>query len=39
MFYAATAALLERGRSFKKHSGVRSAFHKHFIKEGPLDEK
>ncbi|MCF8242530.1 MAG: HEPN domain-containing protein [Melioribacteraceae bacterium] len=35
-FYAVSAALLERGASFKKHSGVRSAFHREFIKSGLL---
>lgn len=36
-FYAVSAALLERNTSFKKHSGVRSAFHREFIKSGLLD--
>jgi len=36
-FYAVSAALLERGISFKKHSGVRSSFHREFIKSGLLD--
>ena len=36
-FYAVSAALLERGTSFKKHSGVRSAFHREFIKTGLLN--
>ena len=36
-FYAVSAALLERRASFKKHSGVRSAFHREFIKSGLLD--
>lgn len=36
-FYAVSAALLERGASFKKHSGVRSAFHREFIKSGTLN--
>ena len=36
-FYGASAALLERQLSFKKHSGVRAAFHRQFIKTGPLD--
>jgi hypothetical protein len=39
LFYAVTAALLEKGVTFKKHSGVRSAFHKTFIKTGQLDKK
>ena len=38
-FYAVSAALLERELSFKKHSGVRSAFHREFIKSGLLDVK
>ena len=38
-FYGASAALLERGISFKRHAGVRSAFHEHFIKTGLLDKK
>jgi len=36
-FYAVSAALLERQSSSKKHSGVRSAFHREFIKNGLLD--
>jgi len=36
-FYAACSALLDRRLSFKKHSGVRSAFHREFIKTGLLD--
>lgn len=36
-FYAVSAALLERDTSFKKHSGVRSAFHREFIKSGTLN--
>ncbi len=31
-FYAASAALIERQLAFKKHSGVRVAFHREFIK-------
>jgi len=38
LFYGVMAALMERGLSFKKHSGVRSAFHKEFIKKGLLDK-
>ncbi|MFQ5343385.1 MAG: HEPN domain-containing protein [Anaerolineae bacterium] len=37
VFYAASAALLDRGLSFKKHSGVRASFHREFIKTGLLD--
>lgn len=36
-FYAVSAALLDRQTSFKKHSGVRAAFHREFIKNGMLD--
>ncbi len=36
-FYAASAALLDRNLSFKKHSGVRSTFHREFIKTGLVD--
>ena len=36
-FYAVSAALLERRQSFRKHSGVRAAFHREFIKTGLLD--
>ncbi len=38
-FYGVSAALLEHGLSFKKHSGVRSAFHREFIKTGLLEVK
>lgn len=36
-FYAVSAALLERQLSFKKHSGVRTAFHREFIKTGLVE--
>lgn len=36
-FYAVCAALLERRQTFKKHAGVRAAFHREFIKTGLLD--
>lgn len=36
VFYAASAALLERRFDFKKHAGVRAAFHREFIKAGLL---
>ena len=39
LFYAVSAALLERNQDFKKHSGVRSAFHREFVKKNLLDEK
>jgi len=37
VFYAASAALLDRKLSFKKHSGVRATFHREFIKTGLLN--
>ena len=36
-FYGVSAVLLDRQLSFKKHSGVRAAFHREFIKTGWLD--
>jgi uncharacterized protein (UPF0332 family) len=36
-FYGVCAALLDRNQSFRKHSGVRAAFHRQFIKTGLLD--
>jgi hypothetical protein len=39
VFYAVSAVLLGRQQSFKKHSGVRAAFHRQFIKTGVLDMK
>jgi len=36
VFYATTAALVERGLHFKKHAGVRSALHRELIKTGLL---
>jgi hypothetical protein len=33
-FYAVCAVLLEREQAFAKHSGVRTAFHRQFIKTG-----
>ncbi|EFK05665.1 putative toxin-antitoxin system, antitoxin component [delta proteobacterium NaphS2] len=38
-FYAVSALLMDRELSFKKHSGVRAAFHKRFIKTGLLEQK
>ncbi len=38
-FYAVSALLMDRELSFKKHSGVRAAFHKKFIKTGLLEQK
>ena len=36
LFYAVSALLLEEGHKFKKHSGVRAAFNRAFIKPGRL---
>lgn len=33
-FYIVTTILLQEKLRFKKHSGVRAAFHKHFVKPG-----
>lgn len=33
-FYTVSAVLLQKGVKFKKHSGVRAAFHKYFVKTG-----
>ena len=38
-FYAGSALLMARKLSFKKHSGVRAAFHQHFIKTGILEQE
>jgi uncharacterized protein len=38
-FYGVSAVLLERQQSFRKHSGVRAAFHREFIRTGRLDTK
>jgi len=37
-FYAASGALLARGRRFVKHSGVRAAVHRDLVKPGLLPE-
>lgn len=39
IFYATSAALLERQFSFVKHSGLRAAFHREFIKTELLDSE
>jgi uncharacterized protein (UPF0332 family) len=36
-FYAVSALLLTKGLSSAKHSGVRSLFHKHFVKSDVVD--
>jgi len=38
-FYAVTAVMLKRGLIFKKHSGVRAAFHQHFVKPGLISRE
>jgi len=38
LFYAVSALLLEEGHNFKKHSGVRAAFNRIFIKPGRLSK-
>jgi uncharacterized protein len=38
-FYGVCALLLESNFSFKKHSGVRAAFHRQFLKTGILNVK
>ncbi len=38
-FYAVSAALFDRRLFFKKHSGVRAAFHREFVKPGFIDVK
>ena len=37
LFYAVSALLLEEGRRFKKHSGVRSAFNREIIKSERME--
>ncbi len=39
MFYGVCAALFEKGQSFRKHSGVRSAFHREFVGTGLIEVK
>lgn len=39
MFYMAEAALLQKGLAFSKHSGVISAFGKHFVKSCLIPSK
>ena len=36
-FYAVSAALFERRLAFRKHAGVRSTFHREFVKARLLD--
>jgi uncharacterized protein (UPF0332 family) len=39
MFYAASALLYSKGKSYGKHSAVLAAFRQHFIKTGEFDLK
>jgi len=39
LYYAVSAVLLVRNLSFRKHSGVRSAFHREIVKTGLIDPK
>src|SRR5262245_60829774 len=39
LFYAVSALLLEEGRRFSKHSGVRAAFNRDVIRPGRLSRK
>lgn len=38
-FYAVSALLMAQNLSFKKHSGVRAAFHQKFIKPGLVERR
>jgi uncharacterized protein len=38
-FYAASAVLLNMGREFVKHSGLRAAVHQHLVKPGLVDKR
>ena len=38
-FYAVTALLLTRDLQFKKHSGVRAAFHREFVRTGLVSKE
>jgi len=39
IFYIVNAYFFLKGKSFKKHAGVKSAFHKDLIKTNTLDKK
>lgn len=39
LFYAVSAVLLEKDITFKKHSGVRAAFHRNIVKPGLMEIK
>lgn len=38
-FYAVSALLLDKEFTFKKHAGVRNAFHQKFVKTGLIDKE
>lgn len=38
-FYAVSAILLQEKLRFKKHSGVRAAFHQHLVKSGKVSHE
>lgn len=38
-FYSVSAALISKGLTYKKHSAVRVAFHRDFIKKGIIPKK
>ncbi len=38
-FYIVSACLIEKELKFQKHSGVRTALHKHFIKTGVISKE
>ena len=39
MFYAITAILTAKGESYRKHSGVRTALHRDFVKTGKINKE
>jgi uncharacterized protein (UPF0332 family) len=39
LFYSVSALLLEEGRRFRKHEGVRAAFNREIVKRGRLQRK
>ena len=39
VFYAASALLFSKGKSYGKHSAVLAAFRQYFIKTGEFDKK
>jgi uncharacterized protein (UPF0332 family) len=38
-FYSVSALLLLRGKTFAKHSGIRSAFHQEFVRSGMVSRE